>query len=395
MKIYQSFILIIFYLQACHNLFSQQAFLNSPIKGQYLNDYFIVNYVDWSFDSIHDHHCGSKTYDGHAGTDFAIKNFSQMDKGIEVLAAADGIVTAVVDSLFDRNKTAITGNFGNYIAIRHPNKYYSYYAHLKKNSALVKPGDAVTSGQTLALIGSSGYSSDPHLHFELWYDSLYVVDPFKGSCGNPGSLWNSELPYVDSFGIIDHDFCNFAPSLNELKERIPSQKKYTEKDDTISFWIQSYGIRKDDISTINWYTPSDELWFTFSYTHTSDLWYSYFYTYIFRPTLAIPGIWKAEYLINNQQKLTDYFELSQSTSSNNINYEAAFWIENGHLHFLKPMQQDGDIRIFNTLGQCIYSAKLTSHIKDVQLPLIDLNNTMYILNVSNPGYSKSLKFYKF
>ena len=133
MKIYQSFILIIFYLQACHNLFSQQALLNSPIKGQYLNDYSIVNYVDWSFDSIHDHHCGSKTYDGHAGTDFAIKNFSQMDKGIEVLAAADGIVTAVVASLFDRNKTAITGIFGNYFTIRHPNQNYSYSLNLKKN----------------------------------------------------------------------------------------------------------------------------------------------------------------------------------------------------------------------------------------------------------------------
>lgn len=55
-----------------------------------------------------------------------------MDSGVNVLAADDGVVTFVLDTLFDRNKTAVSGGFGNYICIKHENLMYTYYAHLKK-----------------------------------------------------------------------------------------------------------------------------------------------------------------------------------------------------------------------------------------------------------------------
>ena len=103
-----------------------------PIEGAYLQDYYLVNYVDWSFDSIQDYRCGHKTYDGHQGTDFVLRNFAQMDAGVNVYAAEAGVVTYLVDTLFDRNKTAVSGGLGNYVAIRHFNDFYTYYGHLKK-----------------------------------------------------------------------------------------------------------------------------------------------------------------------------------------------------------------------------------------------------------------------
>lgn len=57
--------------------------------------------------------------------------------------------------------------FGNYIRIKGNNGLYFYYGHLKKDSLLVKVGDKVTIGQPIATMGSSGYSTGKHLHFEV------------------------------------------------------------------------------------------------------------------------------------------------------------------------------------------------------------------------------------
>lgn len=373
--------------------YTQQPFLNTPIEGTYLQDYFIVNYVDWSIDSTLDYKCGSKSYDGHQGTDFVLRNFKQMDQGNQVLAAANGIVTAITDSLFDRNKEAVSGHLGNFIAIRHPNKYYTYYGHLKKYSLLVHPGDSVLSGQVIAEVGSSGYSSDPHLHFELWYDSLYLVDPFSGACGNASSLWISPLKYIDSFGIIDHDFCNFNASLNELKERIPSQKIFSIKDDTVSFWMEGYGIRKGDVSTINWYTPQRNFWFSYTYTHPADLWYYYFNTYIFRPPVYMTGVWKIDYLINNNFKLSDQFEIVETTETDNnqINYQFNL-SESGEIHFIIPISKTGIIELFDIAGNQIYKGPVLSGTQDISLPVRHLMKGIYVLRISNFLTSNKYKF---
>ena len=62
---------------------------------------------------------------------------------------------------------------GNYIIIQHSDGTHANYWHLKKNGALVNPGDTVQQGQVIGLSGNTGYSAFAHLHFE-------VVDPEKG-----------------------------------------------------------------------------------------------------------------------------------------------------------------------------------------------------------------------
>ena len=56
------------------------------------------------------------------------------------------------------------------------------FMHIKRGTVLVAPGDAVSAGQQLAQVGSTGSSSGPHLHFELWFGGWYLrggvpVDP--------------------------------------------------------------------------------------------------------------------------------------------------------------------------------------------------------------------------
>lgn len=56
---------------------------------------------------------------------------------------------------------------GNHVIIDHGNAEYSVYAHLKQSSLKVKAGDLVEAGQSIALLGSSGNSTEPHLHFQI------------------------------------------------------------------------------------------------------------------------------------------------------------------------------------------------------------------------------------
>lgn len=94
----------------------------------------------------------------HAGVDIAGR------EGSDVVAAADGsIVFAGQDE-----------TFGNLIIIRHSGGWETRYGHNK--TLLVAEGDSVRAGQPIALLGSTGKSSAPHLHFEIHHQGT-AVDP--------------------------------------------------------------------------------------------------------------------------------------------------------------------------------------------------------------------------
>ena len=96
----------------------------------------------------------------HRGVDFAGA------PGTPVLAAADGTVV-LADALNIR---------GNAIIIDHGWGVYTLYAH--QNTLLVSPGEAVTSGQAIGTIGSTGRVTGPHLHWEVWLNGVNV-DPLQ------------------------------------------------------------------------------------------------------------------------------------------------------------------------------------------------------------------------
>lgn len=99
---------------------------------------------------------GKRTY--HRGVDFAGK------PGTEVYAVAAGVV----------ERARKVAGYGNVVEIRHADGYTTLYGHNKQN--LVDEGDVVTKGQLIALLGSTGRSSGPHVHFEVHHDGK-IVDP--------------------------------------------------------------------------------------------------------------------------------------------------------------------------------------------------------------------------
>ena len=131
------------------NLHDQVMPSGRPIKRGWISSYFGMRTDPFT---------GLREF--HKGMDFAGK------LGSEVIAVADGVVTWAGDRY----------GYGNLVEINHGNGYVTRYGH---NKALkVKVGDVVHKGQTIALMGSSGRSTGPHVHFEVHYKGK-VVNPAR------------------------------------------------------------------------------------------------------------------------------------------------------------------------------------------------------------------------
>ena len=137
--------------------------------------------------------------------------------GAEALAVADAIVVSVKDGIPENKPESIAVPIsldtiaGNCIYLDLGGQRYAAYAHLQPGSLRVKPGDKVTKGQVLALVGNSGNSDAPHLHFQ-------ITDA-------PKILESEGFPYViDSFDQIGHaqDFHFHAdPAPHKVVRELP------------------------------------------------------------------------------------------------------------------------------------------------------------------------------
>jgi LysM repeat protein len=78
--------------------------------------------------------------------------------GTPIYASADGVV------IISRS-TGYNGGYGAYVVISHANGTQTLYAHMSR--VIASSGDIVTRGKTIGLVGSSGKSSGPHVHFEI------------------------------------------------------------------------------------------------------------------------------------------------------------------------------------------------------------------------------------
>lgn len=98
-----------------------------------------------------------------------------MPIGTEILASRDGIVVDVQDKNTETCTNKACAEFNNFIVIYHEDGTFAEYTHIDTNSALVKKGDVVKTGDKIALSGNIGWSSGPHLHF-----FTFVPDIEKG-----------------------------------------------------------------------------------------------------------------------------------------------------------------------------------------------------------------------
>ncbi len=131
-----------------------------PLNGRaYLSQRFAIDWLELNPDG--------RTFHGDPKDN---KNYRAY--GSEIHSVADGVVTEVKDGIPQN----IPGELppitletigGNHVIVKIAGGLYAFYAHMQPGSPRVKVGDRVHRGQILGLLGNSGNSSEPHLHFDI------------------------------------------------------------------------------------------------------------------------------------------------------------------------------------------------------------------------------------
>ena len=112
----------------------------------------------------------------HKGVDFGA------GQGTPILAAGDGVV-------LEARRWA---GYGNWLRIRHAGKWDTGYAHISRYAPGVRAGTRVRQGQVVAYVGSTGMSTGPHLHYEVWLNGQRV-NPIGAKVPQGTILTGSEL----------------------------------------------------------------------------------------------------------------------------------------------------------------------------------------------------------
>ncbi len=298
-----------------------------------------VNYVDHGPGSgLLDYWNGTHTYDTHSGTDYSLYDFRLMDRGCQIRAAAPGTVVFMDDpSPYDRNCSFPSPDAGNWIWIEHGDGSYGEYYHLRAFSRTVQLGEFVQAGQTLGLVGSSGYSTGPHLHFGTGDYSgpgaTYVSrDPYNGP-GNPlPSLWASQEPYalLQPFWFATlHPFTEAEvggsvgnTSYCDVVRGLTQPVVYGANEAYIPLIAQFQGPANDSFA-IEIRKPNGTLWAGFEDAFANPNQFNWFWAYWFWNGSVEPadfGTWKMRALVDGQLSIETPFVVGPTTV-----YPPRFW----------------------------------------------------------------------
>ena len=105
-------------------------------------------------------HPVQKRWKAHLGTDYAAPT------GTPIKTTADGVVIA----------SSYTSGNGNYVKVRHNQKYTTQYLHMSKRN--VRNGQAVKQGDVIGFVGSTGLATGPHVCYRFWVNGKQV-DPYR------------------------------------------------------------------------------------------------------------------------------------------------------------------------------------------------------------------------
>ena len=122
----------------------RRAYLGSPLEFSRVSSGFSMRF-----------HPVLQKWRAHLGTDFAAPT------GTPARTVGDGVVSFA----------GVQGGYGNVVIVKHRNSHETLYAHLSKIN--VRVGQSIGQGQTIGLVGSTGWSTGPHLHFEFRVNGVH------------------------------------------------------------------------------------------------------------------------------------------------------------------------------------------------------------------------------
>jgi murein DD-endopeptidase MepM/ murein hydrolase activator NlpD len=98
--------------------------------------------------------------------------YSKMHKGIDFGAAIGTPIYAAGDGVIE--EAGRKGGYGNYVKLKHNDHYATAYGHASRIARGIHPGVHVKQGQVIAYVGSTGFSTGPHLHYEILVNGAQV-----------------------------------------------------------------------------------------------------------------------------------------------------------------------------------------------------------------------------
>jgi hypothetical protein len=231
--------------------------LASPIDCVIGQDCHIQQYVDHDTGpGARDFRCGTLSYDGHTGTDFALPDLAAMHSGVQVRATAPGVVTGWRDGMADRyltdqNRAEVANRgCGNGVAIRHANGWETRYCHLKQGSIAVRTGDQVAAGDLLGQVGLSGKTQFPHLELIVEKDGQ-TVDPFnpepRDTCDGSGETLWADPPAYTPGGLISVGFSDAIPDYADIRAGTADLSPLPADAPALVFWAYAWGSRSGDL----------------------------------------------------------------------------------------------------------------------------------------------------
>ena len=137
--------------------------------------------------------------------------------------------------------------------IEHEGGWRTQYCHMAKGSVRVKPGDQITTGQPIGLVGLSGDTEFFHLHFTVRHRGKFV-DPFaygaaENSCGGGRSLWAASLGEQMQYRpgeIIDYGFAGIAPTMELIESGEIGKHPVTPGSDALVAYVRAIGLQAGD-----------------------------------------------------------------------------------------------------------------------------------------------------
>ena len=372
--------------------------LDWPIKQaagfKYFKVYGVSNFVDLdaNFPNIlTDYNCGTRTYDNangynHAGTDIFIWPYAinMMDADqVEIIAAAAGTILSKHDGEFDKS-CALNGSQWNAVYVEHADGSVAWYGHMKKGSLTTKTvGSTVAAGEYLGIVGSSGNSTGPHLHFELHDDKGKILDPYYGTCNNKGSLWNNQKPYRESEinALMTHDAvpkfapCPSASVINDRDTFAPGSDIVFAGyySDQVSGHVSKYSVLRPDNSI-------EHTW-----SHKSPKTYNASWWRWTRKVGSSGTTGKYTFRVNYQGKDYDHnFYIQYPTGVNGISAEDKLHIypnpATNTIHIKGG--EVNKVEVYNMVGQLVMTK---TNVKD-HIDVTSLQNGMYLLVIDNGDY---------
>lgn len=128
----------------------------ASLRKAFLRDPVHFSHVSSSFNLRRKHPIHNRTMP-HRGIDYAA------NRGTPVRAAGEGKILKA-----ERNEAS-----GNFIVVRHGERYTTKYLHLSKFARGIKAGARVKQGQTIGYVGATGWATGPHLHYEFLVDGIH------------------------------------------------------------------------------------------------------------------------------------------------------------------------------------------------------------------------------